>query len=309
MNPDPTRRARRPIALLAVVLAAVVAACGQDSTPSDDGGAVRVVATTTVLADLVRQVGGDRVEVASLVPAGGEVHTFDPTPGDARRLSEADLIVVNGLGLDDWAADLAEDVDAEASIVHLAEDLDGVELISGGDEDHGGVNPHLWLDVSLAVRYLDRIATALAEVDPDGSDGYERGAADHASRLADLDGWIREQLGAIPAANRRVVSFHDAFPYYARAYGLEIVGTIVDAPGQDPSAGTVADLIRAIRASGVTAILAEAQFDPDLAETIAAETDATVVTDLYTDSVGDPPLDTYAAAMRWDTERIIEALE
>lgn len=305
----PRAAAGRPLVIVMLAgLAAVAAACGQGSTPGPGSASVRVVATTTILADLVRQVGGARVEVASLVPPGGEVHTFDPSPSDARRLAEADLIVINGLGLDDWAEGLAEGADATAPLVHLAEGLDGVEPITGGDQEHGGVNPHLWLDVELARRYVAGIVDALAEVDPDGAAGYAAGAETYDRRLAELDGWILDQLGAVPEERRRVVSFHDAFPYYARAYGLEIEGTIVDSPGQDPSAGALADLVRAIRASGVSVILAEAQFSPELAATIAAETDATVVTDLYTDSVGDPPVDTYEAVLRWDTERIVEAL-
>jgi manganese/iron transport system substrate-binding protein len=304
-------RAAGPLLAIGVLvgLATVATGCGQWATPGPGSGNVRVVATTTILADLVRQVGGERVEVASLVPPGGEVHTFDPSPSDARRLAEADLIVINGLGLDDWAEGLAEGADATAPLVHLAESVEGVELIAGGDEGHGGFNPHLWLDVELAQRYVASIADALAEVDPDGAAAYADGAGAYDRRLHELDGWIREQLGAVPEERRRVVSFHDAFPYYARAYGLGIEGTIVDAPGQDPSAGALADLIRNIRASGVSVILAEAQFSPELAATIAAETGATVVTDLLTDSVGDPPVDTYEAVLRWDTERIAEALQ
>ena len=130
----------------------------------------------------------------------------------------------------------------------------------------------------------------------------------YSERLAGLDAELRQRFGALRPADRRIVSFHDAFPYFARAYGLEIVGVVVDAPGQDPSASQVARLIDAIRTSGAQAILAEVQFNDRLARQIAAETGATVISGLYTDSLGDPPLDTYEAIIRHDADLILDAL-
>lgn len=279
--------------------------------PSPDPGAIRVVATTTVLADLVANVGGTAVAVSSLVPKGGEVHTFDPTPSDVRRVAEADVVVMNGLGLDDWLGDLVADAGATATVVALGEDLEGVEYIAGGvDDDQAdeAVNPHLWMDVAYAAKYVERIVDALATADPADAVGYRAAGDAYRGVLAELDASVRDALAAIPAADRDVVSFHDAFPYYARAYGLTIVDTVVDAPGQDPSAGALADLIAVIRANDVAAILSEAQFSPELVTTIADETGATVVSDLYTDSLGEAPTDTFVGIIRWDTERILEAL-
>jgi manganese/iron transport system substrate-binding protein len=285
--------------IVAVGCSAADDAAGGSRGPTPAPDAIDVVATTSVLADLVRQVGGTHVAVASLVPPGGEVHTFDPTPADIARVADADLVFTNGLGLDDWVADLARDSGSQAPIVALGEDLDGV----------GTVNPHLWLDVGNAIRYVERIGAQLAAVDAAHGSEYEAGAASYDERLTALDESAREQIGAIPAERRKVVSFHDAFPYFAKAYGLEIVGTVIDAPGQDPSAGEIADLIDAIRASGATALFGEAQFNPQLAQTIAEEAGIAVVTDLYTDSLGGPPADTYEGMIRWDVERVVEALQ
>jgi ABC-type Zn uptake system ZnuABC Zn-binding protein ZnuA len=309
------------LAMLTTALALALAGCGGPSVSSaPDGEQLHVVATTTVLADLVRQVGGDRVDVSSLVPAGGEVHTFDPTPADVARLAEADLLVMNGLGLDEWLLPLARDAGrADLPIVELAEDLDGVDYLEGGDDhadengDHDDdadhrYNPHLWLNVGYARLYVERLRDELVAAEPDGVDDYTANAAAYDARLADLDAQIREQLAAIPAADRRIVSFHDAFPYFNAAYGLENVGVVVAAPGQDPSAGEVAALIAAIRQSGARAILSEAQFSDQLAQAIAAESGAQVVSDLYTDTLGDPPADTYEGAMRWNVDQIVEAL-
>ena len=294
-------------ALVAVVVLGVVAGCTETGDGQPDASSrVPVVATTTILADLVHQVGGDRVTVESLVPKGGEVHTFDPKPSDVRRVTEARIVFRNGLGLDDWLGGLAEDAGTVAPVIALGEDLPGVELLAG--EPGEAANPHLWMNVAYASAYAERIADELTAIDPDGTAAYRATLAAYQERLAALDDEARTRIGAIPAASRTVVSFHDAFPYFAAAYGLTIDGTVVDAPGQDPSAQDVARLVALIRDRQVKAIFGEAQFNPVVVETIANETGATVVTDLYTDSVGDAPLDTYESVMRWNVDRVVEAL-
>jgi len=300
----------------AILIAGVVAAgcSGTDdvalgsSGPTSAPDAIHVVATTSVLADLVRQVGGPHVDATSLVPPGGEVHTFDPTPADIARVADADLVVTNGLGLDEWVQNLARDSGSQAPIVALGEDLDGVTYLEG-DGAAGTVNPHVWMDVGNAIQYTKRIGEQLAAVDAAHASAYQAGAASYDEQLTKLDDWARDQIATVPTERRKVVSFHDAFPYFAKAYGLEIVGTVIDAPGQDPSAGEIADLIDAIRASGATALFGEAQFNPQLAKTIAEEADIAVVTDLYTDSLGGPPADTYEGMIRWDVDRVVDALQ
>jgi zinc/manganese transport system substrate-binding protein/manganese/iron transport system substrate-binding protein len=287
-----------------LLLVTVPVACSPSSDPP--GAAIRVVATTTVIADLVAQVGGDRVSVRSLVPAGGEPHTFDPRPSDVTAFADADLVVMNGLGLDDWVVELMTEAGSEAPVLRLGEDLAGVEYIA--DEEEGGVNPHLWLDVAYAELYVDRIVDALVEVDPGAADGYVERATTYRAELDELDGYARAELAAVPNERRRVVSMHDAFPYFAAAYDLAVVGVVVDAPGQDPSAGEVAQLIDAIDQAGVSAILSEDQFPPDLVEQIAAETGVEVVADLYSDSLGDPPGDSFVGMVRWDVDRLVEVL-
>ena len=295
-----------------IALALSLAGCGLRTaattpTASPDADAIRVVATTTVLADMVAQVGGTRVDVHSLVPKGGEVHTFDPTPADVERITHADLIVRNGLGLDDWLGALVEDAGTSAPVIALGEGLDGVTYLEG-EGGPGSVNPHVWMDVANGSRYVDRIEAALQAADPAHADAFAQRADAHRASLATLDAQIRERLAAIPAEDRAVVSFHDAFPYFAAAYGLTIVGTVVDAPGQDPSAGAIGDLIRDMRASGAKVIFSEAQFNDALVQAIAADAGAVVVNDLYDDTLGDPPADTYAGMMAWNADRVVEAV-
>lgn len=296
-------------AVLAIfVAAASLAGCARPQAPAASSGRLPVATTSTVFGDLIANVGGDLVEVTSLVPRHTDVHTFEPTPADLRAISAARLIVMNGLGLDDWLRDTISNAAAAGTpLVELGVDLAGVELLPG--EEPGTQNPHLWMAVPNAIRYVDRIQAALASADPANSDAYARQADAYRARLSALDASVRARMGTIPATDRKLVTFHDAFPYFAREYGLEVVGVAVDAPGQDPSAGEIAALIEAIRASGVKAIFSESQFPTALVDQIAAQTGAAVVAELYDDSLGDPPIISYEALIEWDVDQLVEALK
>ncbi len=296
----------RAVGVALLLVAGALAGCSEPGV-APAPGQISVVATTTVLTDLVHQVAGDRALVTSLVPKGGDVHTFDPRPSSLRAVAAAALVVRNGLGLDDWVAGIVEDTGTGAPVVAAAEDLPGVTYLPGRGGE-GAVNPHVWMNVANAERMVAKIAGALASVDPGGAPAYAARAAAYRAQLAQLDGELHTRMAGIPAGDRTVVAFHDAFPYLAAAYGLHIDGTIVAAPGQDPSAGSVADLIAAIRRDNVRAVFAEAQFNDELARMIADETGVAVVSGLYDDTLGDPPLDTYEAIMRWDVDQVARAL-
>jgi ABC-type Zn uptake system ZnuABC Zn-binding protein ZnuA len=305
-----------------MVLALLVGACGGgggasgaaagSAAPLPAPDALAVVATTTVFADLVRQAGGTAVRVTSLVPAGGDPHTYAPTPSDVRSIAGADLVVMNGLGVDEWLKPLLSEAKRPLSaLVELGPDQPGVAYLASAGTAAGvagSVNPHLWLDVAYAELYVKRIVTALQAAAPAKQAALQASGDAYIARLAALDSGIRAQISTLPAANRKLVSYHDAFPYFAAAYGLTIVGTVVPAPGQDPSAGQVVALIDTIRASGVKAIFSEAQFNPKIEQQLAAEAGVTVVSNLYNDALGPPPLDTYEAIMRWNADRVVEAL-
>ena len=290
--------------------AVLLAGCQGASSSSEASGSaerIRVVTTTTVFADIVRNVGGDLVDVTSLVPKNGDVHTFEPRPADVRSVAQAQFLVMNGLGLDDWLAKTITNASSSGTpLVKLAVDLPGVTLLPG--EDPGTENPHLFMDPKYVELYVDRIAAGLKQVDPGGASRIEAQAAAYKSRLAALDTWVRDQVSTIPLQNRKLVTFHDAFPYYAREYGITIVGVAVAAPGQDPSAGYTAALIDAIRKAGVKAIFSESQFPAKLVDQLAAETGAKVVANLYDDALGDPPVTSYEAVIRWDTQQLVAAL-
>ncbi|HKG57408.1 MAG TPA: metal ABC transporter substrate-binding protein [Candidatus Limnocylindrales bacterium] len=294
---------RRFIALVAVLAVAGCSNGSRASGPADTR--IPVVATTTVFADLVRSVGGDLVKVDSLVPKGGDVHTFDPRPSDAGRLEDARLVVANGLGLDDWLASLAKDSGTKADMLHLADSVAPDAYIV----EDGIPNPHLWLDPSGAAAYAGAIAESLSRLDPGHAATYAANNAAFGARLDGLRTWGAGLVAAVPQDRRTLISFHDALPYFARAYGVEIAGVIVKSPGQDPSAADIAGLVTAIRANDVRVVVSEVQFSDKLARTVAAETGATIVSDIYDDSLGDPPVDSYEGLVRYDLERLVAGLK
>jgi ABC-type Zn uptake system ZnuABC Zn-binding protein ZnuA len=256
---------------------------------------------------MVSNVGGDLVSVTSLVPKNADVHTFEPRPADVRTIASAKLLVMNGLGLDDWLSKTITNAASEGTpLLKLGVDLRGVTLLAG--DAAGTQNPHLWMDVKYAELYVDRIAAALKSADPAHALAYGTQAVSYLQRLETLDGWIRAQIATIPEANRKLVTFHDAFPYYAREYGITIVGVAVESPGQDPSAGYTSQLITAIEKAGVKAIFSESQFPTKLADQLAAEAGCKVVASLYDDAVGDPPVTSYEEVVRWDTSQLVAAL-
>ena len=290
-----------------LAIAAIAAGCVSGTGAGASDGRLQVVTTTTVLADIVSNVGGDLISTTSIVPKNGDAHTFEPRPSDIRTVASAKLLVMNGLGLDDWVTKMIGNAAAEGTpLVRLGVDLPGVQLLPG--ETAATENPHLWMDVKYAELYVGRIATALKEADPTHASAYEANAAAYTRQLETLDSWVQAQIATIPAANRKLVTFHDAFPYYARAYGIEIVGVAVGSPGQDPSAGYTAQLISTIEAAGVKAIFSEAQFPAKLVDQLASEAHCAVVANLYDDALGDPPITSYEEVIRWDTNQLVTAL-
>jgi ABC-type Zn uptake system ZnuABC Zn-binding protein ZnuA len=301
-----SRRARSVVT--AVVLIAGFVACQSPISsggPSPADGALKVVTTTTVFADIARNVGGDRVAVSSIIPAGVGPEDYEPKPDDAKRLSNANLIVSNGVGLDDFLDDLLASASGGATPRLILGD--GIPTLTVDGEE----NPHFWLDPSLVKQYyLPKIAARLAEIDPAGKSTYEANAAAYGNQIDALDAELMAEVEQIPPANRKLVTFHDAFPYFARHFGFELIGVILQNVGQEPTAAELAALVHKVKAAGVKAVFSEAQFSPKLSETLAREAGIEkVVTTLYNDSLGPPPADTYLGMMRWDVDEIVAALK
>lgn len=280
--------------------------------------AVRAVATVAPLADLVQQVLGDRGTATSLVPPGAASHSYEPRPDDVAEIEGADAYFGNGLGLNEGALALAESALADdAPIVRLGEQaLDPDELLQVHEAGHEGghahrANPHTWLHVPFAMAKVDVIAEVLAEVDPQGAEAYHANARDYREQLRRLHESIAESAATVPEGQRTIVTFHDAYRYFADAYGFEVVGAVQPSDVSEPAPGEVAALIDQIRAADVPAVFGSQTFADDVSAQIAAETGAAYYTGLSDDVLpGNPgdPEHSYMGLMIRNARVIIDGL-
>jgi ABC-type Zn uptake system ZnuABC Zn-binding protein ZnuA len=310
----------RVAALLLLATAVAAAGCG-DSDPQAGTGSseATVVATTTIAADLVRNVGGDRVHVDSLVPAGADPHGHEPRPSDAVAISEAELVVKSGGDLDEWLDDLIENAGGEATEITL---LDSVEAIEGGhaqeedevhaDEGDEDLDPHWWQDPRNAILAVEAIRDALIEADPDGRRAYERNARAYTSELRALDDEIERCMQRVQPDKRKLVTTHDALGYFAERYDIEVIGSVIPSLSTQaqPSAADVDALIEQIEDEGVEAIFPEAAVSQRLERAISRESGAEVGAELWTDSLGgdESGAETYTDAMRANAGALAEGM-
>jgi len=294
--------------VLCLVLAST--ACGGGA--SDEGRLV-VVTTVSPITNIVANVAGDRVEIVGIVPEGENSHTFEPSPSVARVLARADVVFVNGLGLETPAIDLAEaNLKAGAEIVALGEltiDADEYVYDFSFPRSEGDPNPHLWTNPPYAARFAEIVADALVERDPEGP--YRANLALFQDRVDALDAAIREATETVPEASRKLLTYHDSFPYFAREYGWDVIGAVQPSDFSDPSPRDVARLIEQVRDEGVPAIFGSEVFPSPVLETIASESGATYVDDLRDDDLPGAPGDadhTWLALMVFDYTTIVEAL-
>lgn len=300
-------RPRLAAALLPAVLA--LAGCGTAGAGGPTDAAVRLVATTTVVADFARAVGGDRVQVTQVLKPGVDPHDYEPSPADLEALSEADLVVENGVGLEAWLGDTVAAAGYAGPVVDTSKGLT-IREGPGGESD-----PHVWHDPRNAQAMVATIAAALAEQDPGGKATYAANARAYRAKLAALDRANQAKIRSIPRQLRTLVTDHDAFGYYCDRYGLTVVGSVV--PSFDTSAELsgrqLSDLVRKIRATGVRAVFSEASLPAKTAETVAREAGVQVVGGegaLYADGLGPAgsPGGTYLAAEQHNTDTIVRAL-
>ena len=327
-------------ALLATLTVAV--ACGADPAPAaaaavppavpaeqpESERELRVVTTSNIVADWVRQVGQHRVDVDPLLPSNVDPHAFQPGARDITRVADADLVLTVGLGLEaGWLADLVKNAAREpGEIVALGESVDPIEFMdlrgedghdeddeSGDEHDYGALDPHFWFDPLRVKRAVNDIAARLSVMDSENGDFYRANANEYSSELDELHSWIEEQVATVPSDRRVLVTSHDSFRYFATAYGFEVVGAV--SPGgtteREPSAREMAELIDDIRDASAPAVFTETTVSDKIAQRIAQEVGAAVVTGLYTGSLGEPEGDagTYMDFIRYNVAIIVAALK
>ena len=308
-----SRQPRLVAGAIGLALALVLAACGSDDDASGDdsaeasantagssdesGGssddAVQVVTTVAPITSIAANVIGDCAEIVGIVPEGTNSHTFEPPPSAAEVMTTADIVFINGLVLEEPTKDLA-----------LANVSDGVEVIELGDrtispeqykydfsfpEDGGKPNPHLWTDPTLVKVYADIIREEMVALDPDCADQYEANFTEFEALVDEFDAAINEAFDTIPEEQRKLVTYHDAYAYFADTYGWNVIGAVQPADFGEPTPGEVADLIDQIEAEGVTAVFGSEVFPSPVLEQIANETGATYVDDLRDDDLPGAP--------------------
>jgi ABC-type Zn uptake system ZnuABC Zn-binding protein ZnuA len=285
----------------------------------DEEQRLRVVATTSIVADVVRNVGSDRIDLTQLMPLGTDPHTFEPIPQDVAAVSDAHVVFVHGAGLEAFLDDLLESAGGGVPAVPVTH---GVELLAFGgaeeheeegehEHEHSGADPHTWFDPNNVMVWVDNIEQALSALDPDNAGVYAANATAYQEELEALDGWIREQVDQVPPARRRLVTDHTAFTYFCAAYGFEQVGAVVPAYSTlaEPSAQELAALQEAIEQYDVPALFVGNTVSPDLAQQVADDTGTQLVF-LYTGSLSEAggPADDYISFMEYDVSAIVDAL-
>ena len=293
--------------LAAALLLAVVPASAQ----SPPGSKIKVVATFSILGDLVKNIGGEQVDLSTLVGPDTEAHTYQPRPTDARTLAAAQALVSNGLGFEGWIDRLAKAAPFKGRAIVAST---GAATIAAGPA-HGhshahGPDPHCWQDVAYTRRYVANIAQGLAEADPANAAAYRDRAAAYDKQLAELDQWIRTEIGKVPAAQRKAITGHDSLRYFSKAYGVQFLAPRSYNTESEPSAKDVAALIRQVREQHIKALFVENMTNPGMVEQIARESGAVVGARLYSDALSKPdgPAATYEAMMRHNVTALVAGM-
>lgn len=307
-------KAKLSLFSLLIIAGPLLSAC-TGGKPSA-GEKLQVLATTSIVADVVRQVGGEYVQVTTLLPLGADPHTFEPRPQDVVAIANAKIVFANGAGLEEFLEPLLESARATDKLVEVSV---GIELLPLGEEHpegeehpHEGGDPHTWMDPNNVLVWVENIAAALSEADPAHAAAYQANAEAYAADLRALDEWIRRQVARVPAENRYLISDHAVFGYFAHEYGFTQLGTITGSfsSGASPSAQELAALEDRIRAYGVKAVFVGADVNPNLARQVAEDTGVKLVP-LYHGSLTDAsgPASTYLEFMRYNVTAIVAALQ
>ena len=265
-----------------------------------------VVATASMFADMAAVIGGDLVEVRSVVPIGGDPHIYDPTPADVRLVAAADLILRNGLTFEGWLNEVIANSGTEGRVVTVTHGIESIE----SEAYQNSADPHAWMDASNGLVYAQNVRDALVALDPANADIYDFNYGLYRQQIEDLDQEIEREILSIPAEQRVLITSHDAFRYYGRRYGIRVEAALGTSTDADVQTSDVARLTRIIRETGVPAIFVESTINPKLIRQIATDNGVRIGGSLFADSLGDPegPAGTYLNMLRHNTQQIVSAL-
>jgi len=271
---------------------------------------VGVVATFSILADFAKNIGGDVVEVASLVGPDSDAHAYSPSPADGKRLADAKLVLVNGLGFEGWIERLVKASGTKALVVTASRGIKPRQMTEEDEHDHGKTDPHAWQSVANAKIYVANVRDALVQVDPAGKAAYEANAAAYLAKLDQLENDVKATIAAIPTARRKIITTHDAFGYFGAAYRMQFIAPQGVSTETEVSARDVAKIIRQIRSQKIPAVFMENVTDPRLMKRIAEEGGAKIGGKLYSDALSGPdgPAATYLDMMRSNLKEFQSAL-
>jgi len=292
-------------ASIAILIVLLLASCGGIPASASGKAAPVVLTSTSILADVTRQIAGDRLHVESLLPAGSDPHSYQPTPQDAAKVADSKLMIVNGAGYEQFLNSLLNNAGDQITIVEASTG------IHSRNED-GTIDPHMWLDPNNMIAYVDNIREALTQLDPTGKTVYQSNADAYISQLKALDLWIQTQVNQISPQKRLLITNHESLGYFAARYGFNVVGTVVKSFSSDasPSAQQLAALIDEVRSSKAPAIFLDTGDNDTFARQLAEETGVKVVTDLHLESLTDgPPAPTYIDMMKYNVTQIVNALK
>ena len=278
------------------------------SLPAVAAEKLQVVTSITVLADIARQVGGDTVEVRSLVGPNGDAHVYEPTPQDAQAVTKAGLVVVNGLELEGWMDRLVAASGTKATVVVAT---DGVPTRKMDEDGQEITDPHAWNSAANGAIYAANIAKALAAADPAHAAAYEANGAKYEAQLKELDAWAKREVATIPAAKRKVITSHDAFGYLGAAYGIEFHAPVGFSTESEASAGDIAKLIDQIKQEHIKAVFIENATDPRLVQQVAKASGAEMGGELYAEalSTADGPASTYAKMFQYNISSLVAGMK
>jgi ABC-type Zn uptake system ZnuABC Zn-binding protein ZnuA len=290
----------------------------QHKSEAATGGKFRVVATTTIVGDVVRNIAGDWIDLHILIPPGVDEHSFQYTPEDVAKVAGADIVFMNGAGLETFMKPLVENAGQHAKVISVSDgitlmqaaDLTGETARAGGQSSTGG-DPHVWLDPNNIQVWTKNIAATLGELDPAHAAAYQANALKYQQNLSELDGWIQQQTAQVPEENRRLVTDHEIFTYFANRYGFKQIGALIPSysTAAEPSAKELAGIEDAIRQYGVKAIFVGNTVNPDLSKRVAKDTGVALIP-IYTGSLtSGAPGGTYLDYMRYNVEAIVNALK